>query len=336
MDSVQLVRRSVEGLPRVEFWKRWNDPRIAGRHGQLDVRYVVAHHTAIPSQSMRNGGTSLWWLSSGGSHPPVPGSNYLIARDGTVHVLSGFETYHAGRGSGYEVPNNMMNLYSLGIEVESPGIVRDFTSAQIDSFGRLVANIQRLAGLGPGSLIEHEDWSTTGKVDTRYTTRTLRRWVREAEARMSEDNDYGYWQDKDLQPIRSNTKVVLDIDGDTTFGPEHTGSGVLATYANVKLPAAGSVERAALERGMVRMWFEEPEAGAEPDTTGLDNCRRVGLWGNRRLTMSHVWPHKVREDRPWRFCFLIEAFGPDGEPMDVEMGMFTRQGKVVGTIGEQG
>jgi hypothetical protein len=326
---MELVRRAVEGLPTVRH-PNWEKPGISGKLGAFTPTYVILHHTA--------GTNSLSWLASGGDHPPVPGANFLIARDGTIHLLSGSMTYHAGKGRlpGSGVPDNMMNAHSFGIEIESLGKVQDLTDAQITAASRLTRNLLDGMGVDVTHAMNHKTWSSTGKTDTLYSDS----WWR---ARIAMDDVYrggatmvakdDFLSLKDLTPVkfRTNRDVKITIDGKSKFLPEAGGRGTVAEYGNVKLPPAGSPERAALERGMVRTWFQQlPPGKSTPDITGLDNQRRVGLWGNRRLTFSAVWPHSKHTDAPWQFCFLVEAFDASGKPVDLELTLYTREIKILG------
>ena len=144
------------------------------------------------------------------------------------------------------------------------------------------------------------------------------------------DDDWLSHKDTVVTKIRTNKTVRIAIDGKTQFNPEETGRGGVAQYANVKLPPAGSEARAAIERGIVRTWFQQVEKGKEPDITGLNNARRVGLFGNRRLTFADYWPHTKKVGVPWEFCFFIEAWTATGQPVDIELDLATREVKIVG------
>lgn len=165
----------------VRYEPGWDSLRISGRLrlGLFRPRGVVLHHTA--------GVNSLHWLASGGDHPPVPGANALISRDGVVHVLSCRQTYHGGEGSISWVPGRNINPYSWGIEVESLGRVRDFTSAQIKSIGLLTSGLLAAGGLGVDRLIDHEVWRPS-KVDTLYSLSEIRGWARAGRAAWEAQN----------------------------------------------------------------------------------------------------------------------------------------------------
>lgn len=168
-----MLDTAVKNLPagKVKYAKRWNDLGISGRllAGRFDPKFVMLHHTA--------GTDSLHMLATGAGHVPVPGAHFLVSRDGTVHVLTKFQCYHAGKGQGFGVPENLMNPFAWGIEVESLGKEKDFTPAQTASVGALVSGLLDGMDKGTEAIINHKDWSTTGKVDTRYTRDEIAGWV---------------------------------------------------------------------------------------------------------------------------------------------------------------
>ena len=129
--------------------------------------------------------------------------------------------------------------------------------------------------------------------------------------------------------IRTNRDQYIDVNGKSAFVPEENGRGGYALYVNIKLPPPGSPERAALERGIMRTWYDQ-QAAAGSDVTGLNSARRVGLWGNRRLTVAHDWPHTKSIDEPVKFGFFVEAWSETGQPVDLELELSTREAKIVG------
>lgn len=159
------IAEAVKGLT-VKYAPRWQDPKIAGFDDPTwSPKFVMLHHT---------GGTSSYsGLASGafGGHKPVPGANFLVNRDGSVAVLSRYITYHAGKGGPrWGVPANLMNPVCWGIEIEDLGRERTMTAAQIDATARLAAGLLRAMGRDLDCLIQHKEWSSTGKPDTLYTT----------------------------------------------------------------------------------------------------------------------------------------------------------------------
>lgn len=167
----------------VRFHDRWDDPVLAGR-GWFDPKFVVLHHTAgLRSLGWLTAGPTLFTGPNGGK---VPGSHVLVNRDGSIDVLSRFVTYHAGKGRGFGVPADRMNEFSWGIEIEDLGVGQTMTPEQVDSAAALSAGLLVEMGRGVQALIEHEQWSSTGKVDTRYTVQF---WRDHTQTHMDEEND---------------------------------------------------------------------------------------------------------------------------------------------------
>lgn len=168
---VQMVRKAITGIPNVVFESGWDSPSISGK-GVFAPRFVMLHHTA--------GTDSLKLLRDRNKYAPVRGAHFLVDRDGTVHVLSASVAYHAGAGKGFGVPDNQMNQLSWGIEIEDPGIKQTMSGPQIKATARLANGLLRAMQVDESNLIQHKEWSTTGKVDTRYPTNFWRQKVAEA------------------------------------------------------------------------------------------------------------------------------------------------------------
>ena len=173
MSSKTILLNAMKNLPTKNryYFAKYDSSSIAGKvaSGKFELRYVMVHHTA--------GLNSYGMLASGVGHKPVPGANFLVDKDGDVHLLSIFQTYHAGLGSGWGVPTNTMNPYAVGIEVESLGKTKDFTTAQKESLGALIAGLLDGMGKSNSAIINHNDWSSTGKVDSRYSRSEISSWV---------------------------------------------------------------------------------------------------------------------------------------------------------------
>lgn len=335
MSQEKMIRAAIAASGvKALYYPGWNNKRIAGR-GAFEPRFVVLHHTV--------GTNSLFWLAQGKPHPPVPGAHFLIAKDGTVHVLTAFTAYHAGKGDGIPgVARDSLNRFSFGIEVESLGKVKDFTPAQTDAVVRLTRALLDQMNRPVTAVLNHKTWSRTGKPDTLYSDAYWRaKILAAAEPKEPEptpeapvvnskpNDDWLSLKEKSLRPIQSNRVIYIDINGKSEFKPEEDGRGGYAVYANLKLPPPMTPERAALERGKVRTWYEQMD-GKLVDETGLNDARRIGLYGNRRCCIAHFWPHTKSRDTPVRFCIYVEAWNVDGTTADVKLHLGTREVKIVG------
>lgn len=224
---------------RVKFAPRWDDTEIAGK-GVFDPRYILMHHTA--------GIDSLAWLRSGCDHKPVPGSHFLVSRDGTVHVLTRFLAYHAGKGGPYkEVDAGMMNHYSWGIEIESLGLKKDLPKVQLEAAAHLAAGLLDAMGVPTDRIINHKTWRPGGKTDTLYSDAF---WRSRAKA----------WRVSSFLPPYPGVPMSLGIKGDAVEALQRA-LGLIPTgeYDLNTLKAVKAFQRA-------RPWLWPADGVAGPKT----------------------------------------------------------------------
>ncbi len=143
---------------------------------------VVLHHTA--NSGAPGNSPSLGWVLHPGSLAPVRACHFLVARDGTVHLITAEGCYHAGGGGplavdGFTVPQDMGNAYFYGIEVESKGEDQSVTAkptglaadsdgmtpAQVVATTNLTAALVHLIGKNETAVIRHRDWAPGRKTD---------------------------------------------------------------------------------------------------------------------------------------------------------------------------
>lgn len=165
MGSKGILLAAVKHVTaKVTYYKNWDNPNIAG-FGMTGwaPKFVLLHHTA--------GTDSYHILSSGYGHVPVPGSNFLVNRDGSLDVFTHFIAYHAGKGGPYlGVAANMMNHYAWGIEIESLGREKDLTDAQIKTVAQLTAGLLKaMKTTDLKRVFNHKTWNPQGKIDTLYS-----------------------------------------------------------------------------------------------------------------------------------------------------------------------
>jgi peptidoglycan hydrolase-like protein with peptidoglycan-binding domain len=160
---VEKLRTALLGVPKVAYVVGWDDPdRSDGSGKPWNPVWILLHHTA--------GTNSLGVLKPGGNHDGVAAANFLVDRDGTIRVISAYLSYHAGLGGPMgEVPKDKMNEWSWGIEVESLGAVKDFTDDQMLSIQNLLKALVAMMKTKTEKITNHKTWSSTGKVDTRYS-----------------------------------------------------------------------------------------------------------------------------------------------------------------------
>ncbi len=104
--------------------------------GTISPRFLVMHYTAGASAE-----SSVQWLTN----PAAKASAHLvIGRDGSITQLVDFnrKAWHAGKSSWRGVIG--LNSYSIGIELDNPGILQGSPGSWRTSWGRLVPDSEVL------------------------------------------------------------------------------------------------------------------------------------------------------------------------------------------------
>lgn len=131
-----------------------------------DIRAIMLHHTATPTSSYRgNNAPTLGTVRNGRAGLPGPLAQFVLGRDGTWYVVASGLANHAGNGSGWGLPTNNANKYTLAIEAESSGVGSDWTDAQLSSYPRGVAALCEAFGLAWHRVIAHKEWAPSRKID---------------------------------------------------------------------------------------------------------------------------------------------------------------------------
>jgi hypothetical protein len=223
----------------------WDNDDIAG-NGTWSPKYVILHHTA--------GTNSLNWILYGGEYQPVRLANFLVDKDGTLHVCAARKAYHAGKGGPLaNVSKDSMNDYSIGIEIESLGQTQDLTNDQITTVSQLTNGWLDTGNLNSDVVYNHKDWSTTGKTDTRY--------------------DIAWWRDKidgvatppPTQPSTPNEPDNPIVVGSATYWHAYSGkpsgnlfvdndAGYVALDAKVPAPPISGNEEHMLYINVAPNW----------------------------------------------------------------------------------
>lgn len=163
------VKSKNKGL--VAHLKRWglevevvDGWRQRGRPFNFYPRAIIAHHTASGDRSGNFGSERI--VTSGRSDLPGPLCQFLLGRDGKVKIVAAGYANHAGYGGPYlDVPKNMGNTYTYGIEAENNGIGEKWSAKQLNAYYRLCAAL--LVWMGRKQVdrvFGHKEW-TSRKID---------------------------------------------------------------------------------------------------------------------------------------------------------------------------
>lgn len=136
-------------------------------HGDMhDVKGIVCHHTAGP---MTGELPSLAIVRDGDESLSGPRANLMLSRAGVWHVIGAGVGYHAGKGSGFGLPQNNANPHMIGIEAENAGTAADpWPPAQMESYERGCAAMLKHIGAPVSMCIGHKEWAPGRKIDPSF------------------------------------------------------------------------------------------------------------------------------------------------------------------------
>jgi hypothetical protein len=306
VDTKRIVQNAVKGIPRVRYFRRWDDKAIAGKLGTFAPRFVMVHGTA--------GTNSRGILESGAGHVPVPGSNFLVNRDGSLDVQTHRMSYHAGTGGPFRgVPRNRMNPVSWGIEFETLQRKKDLTVAQIATGAKLIAGLLRETGLGLDDIIQHKEWNPKGKPhDTLYSTAW---WREQVKPYMNvRESEMVVKAPAPLKATHSGKIGATAMTKTPVDSPVEIPGGVWVTMAVITLPDTGEYSvsmqvRSPVGSGagrvqLVRLaWPGNPQ---KEDSTGHNPTAPATVVGNE----THRWNtpiqgHVMAGGGPLAFQYML-------------------------------
>lgn len=198
----------------INHFKEWGLDVIApegwrhrGRPYNFYPRAVMVHHTASNAQSGNFPAEGI--VTNGRPDLGGPLCQFLLGRDGTVKMIASGYANHAGYGGPYlDIPENMGNTYSYGIEAENNGIGEPWNQKQLNAYYRLCAallvwmdrkDVNRVFG--------HKEWARGRKIDPAgIDMAVFRANVRKA---MEHGPTIKTVRLSHLKPGKRNTDVVL-------------------------------------------------------------------------------------------------------------------------------
>ncbi|WP_267244342.1 N-acetylmuramoyl-L-alanine amidase [Streptomyces sp. PR69] len=182
-----LAALRTEGLTVVEVGN-WRTHNRNHKGSWGPVHGVMIHHTVTKGTT-----STVRICRDGYSGLPGPLCHGVIAKDGSVHLISAGRANHAGLGDGdvlraviaeRELPadneaNTDGNRHFYGFECENLGDGKDpWPAVQLEAIERVSAAICRAHGWNERSVIGHLEWQP-GKVDPRgFSMDTMRGRIR--------------------------------------------------------------------------------------------------------------------------------------------------------------
>ncbi|MEF3114478.1 peptidoglycan-binding protein [Streptomyces chrestomyceticus] len=178
-----LAALRAEGVRVVEYGS-WRTHDRAGHGAWGPINGVMIHHTVSSGTE-----SSVALCYEGYADLPGPLCHGVIAKDGTVYLISAGRANHAGRGDSdvlaavvaersLPAPSSMNadgNARFYGFECVNLGNGADpWPSEQLDAIERVGAAICRAYGWSAASVIGHKEWTDT-KIDPRgFSMQTMR------------------------------------------------------------------------------------------------------------------------------------------------------------------
>lgn len=124
---------------------------------------VMVHHTATKGPA---NAPSLNIITNGRTGVPGPLSQFLLARDGTVYLISGNRANHGGYGGPIAgIPKDSGNRYAWGIEAENDGRGEPWGAAQLNAYYRLTAALLALMKKDSRAVCAHKEYAPSRKID---------------------------------------------------------------------------------------------------------------------------------------------------------------------------
>lgn len=118
---------------------------------------VIVHHTAGPAAG---NAPTLQYITENTL------AQFVLGRDGTVYLVSGNRTNHAGVGGPIRgIPKDAGNRFAWGVEAENTGRGEQWSEPQMRAYYRLCAALCDLMGVNEESVLAHKEWAPSRKTD---------------------------------------------------------------------------------------------------------------------------------------------------------------------------
>src|SRR5690625_2619582 len=140
----------LTGLDRVlnDSGVRWTarpgwQTRTAHRGGLREVRAVMWHTTETATSAFRNSTVPTLGYVTARAGQNWPLYNILIGRDGHAYLIAAGTSAHAGKGTGFGMPRDQGNYYSVGVSFDSNNNPTPINAAQLEAGARIGAAFDR-------------------------------------------------------------------------------------------------------------------------------------------------------------------------------------------------
>jgi hypothetical protein len=163
-DLADVARAAGLAVVEVDGWRtRSRSPGVS--YATNRPTHVMVHHTASPPSS--DGRRDVDYIVSGSDVAPL--ANLYLDRSGTVWTCAAGPTNTNGKGSSRSwsggVPDDLMNVYAIGIEAANTGTGERWPTVQTDAYVTLVRALCDRYGIPVGHVRAHAEWAPGRKID---------------------------------------------------------------------------------------------------------------------------------------------------------------------------
>lgn len=165
-DLADVLRAAGLNVAEAPGWK------TRGKAWAAKPKGFLAHHTA--------GGTNVpatvSLVNNGRSDLPGPLSQFVLTKDGTVHVCAAGRANHAGAGEWRGITSG--NASMLGCEAMNRGDnVDPWTPEQMRAYALLAATCAKHYGFGVEMVAGHKEYAPRRKIDPTFDMAAFRKTV---------------------------------------------------------------------------------------------------------------------------------------------------------------
>jgi hypothetical protein len=163
-DLADVLRAA--GIPVVEQDGWQSRARSSGGFADGRPWCVMWHHTA--SAPGADPASDAHYCSYTATDKPI--TNILLDRTGTAWICAAGATNTNGKGYAHTfskgtVPDDSMNTYAIGVEIQNSGVGEQYPQVQIDAAFTISLALADAYGLQPTDALNHALWAPDRKID---------------------------------------------------------------------------------------------------------------------------------------------------------------------------